>query len=108
MIKKSKNTKVNKVSFFKELFNSHGTISASRFMMFFTIILGFILNLIMIFELGDNIINIGMWGVLFGSLLPIVGIIGFVLAKGFETKLELNIGENSLKLGNDGMKVKEY
>ena len=99
--------KVNKVPFLKELFNSHGTISASRFMMFFTIILGFILNLFMIIELEENIINIGMWGVLFGSLLPITGIAGYILAKGFETKIELNIGDKSLKLGKDGIKVKE-
>lgn len=99
--------KVTKVPFLKELFNSHGTISASRFMMFFTIILGFILNLFMIIELGENIINIGMWGVLFGSLLPITGIAGYILAKGFETKIELNIGDNSIKLGKDGIKVKE-
>lgn len=97
--------KVTKVPFLKELFSSHGEVSASRFMMFFTIILGFILNIIMIIILKENLINITMWGVLFGSLLPIVGIVGYVLAKGFETKLELNIGDKSIKLGNDGVDV---
>lgn len=96
-----------KMGFLRNLLDSHGTISASRFMMFLTIILGFILNLIMVYELGSNIINIGMWGVLFGSILPIAGILGYVLAKGFETKLELKFGDKEINLGSNGVKAKE-
>ena len=97
--------RAKKMSFIRNLFDSHGTVSASRFMMFFTIVLGFILNLIMVYELGASIIDIGMWGVLFGSLLPITGIAGYILAKGFETKLELNIGDKKIKIGQDGARV---
>lgn len=99
--------RAKKMSFIRNLFDSHGTVSASRFMMFFTIVLGFILNLIMVYELGASIIDIGMWGVLFGSLLPITGIAGYILAKGFETKLELNIGDKKIKIGQDGAQVSD-
>ncbi len=85
--------------FFRELVKKGGEVSSSRIQMFFCIILGFVLNLIMVYELKSEILHISMWGVLFGSLIPIVGVIGFVASKGFETQLSLKLGDKEINLG---------